>query len=65
MAKRESVLAWMRIAGYHGDHREFARLFIENRISKTAANEAFSLGLKQRKAGMPCHCIKCKEKETP
>lgn len=65
MIKRANALAWIRIAGYHGDHREFARLFIESRISKSAADDAFSLGIRQRQAGMPCHCIKCKKKATP
>lgn len=65
MAKRADILAWMRIAGYHGDHREFARLFIENRISKESADAAWSKGRGQMAAGMPCHCINCKAKETP
>ncbi len=65
MAKRSDVLAWIRIAGYHGDHREFARLFTENRISKASADAAWSKGRDQQSAGMPCHCIKCKQKDTP
>ena len=57
--KRADVIAYMRIAGYHGDTKSQVRLFCENRISKEVANEAYRQGIKQKLAGVKCHCYQC------
>jgi len=59
MNRRENVLGWIRIAGYHDDKRRFTRLLIENRISRKAADEAWQQGQKQRVNGVPCGCYDC------
>lgn len=61
MSKRAHALAWMRIAGYHEDTRAFTRLFIESRIARPVADDAFNAGRRARAAGMACHCLACKE----
>lgn len=58
--KRDDALAYIRIAGYHDDARQFTRLYVENRISITAAREAYRTGQNQRAAGVPCTCNQCK-----
>jgi len=62
MSKREYALASMRIAGYHEDQRARVRLLVEHRISRAKFDEAWVAGIKQRKGGMVCNCIYCKEK---
>lgn len=57
--KREHLTSLMRVAGYHGDHATFTRLFIENRISKKAADEAFRSGERARANGVKCTCRSC------
>lgn len=57
--KRADALAYMRIAGYHSDTADFTRLYVENRVSRPVANEAYRTGTKQKLAGVPCHCHKC------
>lgn len=57
--KREHLTSLMRVAGYHGDHATFTRLFIENRISKKAADQAFRSGEQARSAGVKCTCRSC------
>jgi hypothetical protein len=59
MNRRENVLSWMRIAGYHDDKRRFTRLLIENRISRKAADEAWQQGRRQYASGVPCACYDC------
>lgn len=61
--KRADALAHLRIAGYHNDSRAFVRLYVENRISRKAADEAYRTGKRQRAGGMPCHCHECKKPE--
>jgi len=58
--KREHLLAYLRVAGYHDDAATYTRLLIENRISKAAAKEAYSAGVKARENGVPCDCRTCK-----
>lgn len=53
MTKRQQVLAHMRIAGYNNDTFAFTRLYCENRIKRSVADEAFYAGRR----------IKQKEKE--
>jgi len=57
--KRADALAHMRIAGYHNDQKTMMRLFCEHRISKPVADEAYRTGMKQKLAGVKCHCHEC------
>jgi hypothetical protein len=63
MSKRADALAWIRIAAYHGDAARATRLFIENRISRTAYDEAMAKGRAQRAGGVKCHCTDCQGTE--
>lgn len=58
--KREHALAYLRIAGYHGDRAAFVRLYVENKISRAKAEEAFRLGQTMRADGARCDCHECK-----
>lgn len=58
--KRDTVLSLARVAGYHDDSQTFVRLYVENRISRTAMNAAWEKGIKARKACVPCDCMRCK-----
>ena len=57
--KRADALAHIRIAGYHDDQRARVRLFVENRVSKAAADEAWRSGIAARNAGVKCSCYQC------
>lgn len=59
MSKRENVLGWIRISGYHDDTKEFVRLYCENRIAYGAALVKFREGAQAKKMGMPCSCSEC------
>lgn len=59
--KRKDALTYMRIAGYHGDRASFTRLFIENRVSRDAADAEFHRGGAMKKAGIPCACKTCNQ----
>lgn len=58
--KREHLLTYLRVAGYHNDAAAYTRLLIENRISMKAAKAAFAAGSKARESGVPCDCRTCK-----
>jgi hypothetical protein len=58
---RSDTLAALRVAGYHNDQRARVRLLVENRISREAADKAWATGGVQRRQGMPCGCLQCKE----
>ncbi|WP_257303405.1 hypothetical protein [Geothrix campi] len=62
---RKTALGLLAVAGYHGDHRAWVRVYVENRISRKAADEAWAKGENQRRAGMPCSCWECKPKTNP
>lgn len=57
---RSSLLASLRIGGYHKDQRLLAQLMTANRISYKSALDEFEMGQKQKAGGMKCHCIYCK-----
>ena len=57
--KRSDLLAYIRNAGYHSDTQGYMRLFVENRISRKAADEAYRNGTKQKLTGVKCHCHQC------
>jgi hypothetical protein len=46
MTARESILRAMRAAGAENDKQRFTRLYVENRISLTAANAEWQAGRK-------------------
>ena len=56
---RANALAYMRIAGYHGDRARFTRLLIENRVSREAADKAWTAGINAKQGGMKCACPDC------
>ncbi len=58
--KRTDALAWIRIAGYHNDQKSFVRLYVENRVSRKSADEAWAKGVKAKESGMGCACHQCK-----
>lgn len=58
--KRQDALAWLRIAGYHNDQAQFARIYVENRISYQVAIGKFREGIQARANGMKCSCQDCK-----
>ena len=58
--KRSDLLACIRIAGYHNDLAEGTRIFVENRISRQAYDEAFRKGAEMKRAGIKCSCFECK-----
>jgi len=57
---RKDAITFMRIAGYHDDHKSFTRLLMENRVNRAVADEVFYKGMDQRAAGMKCGCYQCK-----
>ena len=61
MSKRETALAYIRIAGYHEDQKSFVRLYVENRISYQVAIASYRLGYQQKQNGMKCVCFECKK----
>jgi hypothetical protein len=62
--KRADLLGALKFAGYHGDSAAWTRLTIENRISITAAGQAYARGIEARKAGMACGCSDCAAAKT-
>lgn len=60
--KRKDAIIYLRLAGYHGDRAAFIRLYVENHVSKKAAEEAYEGGVKAKAAGRPCACHKCQNK---
>lgn len=48
MTKRQMVLERIRLAAYQGDMQTAQRLYIENRISRNAYEEAVAIGIAQR-----------------
>jgi hypothetical protein len=59
---RKDVLSYMRIAGYHSDTAAYTRLYVENRISRAIAQEAWLSGVNAEKSGMKCTCLDCTTK---
>lgn len=57
--KRAHAIDYLRIAGYHADRAAFTRLYVENRVSYSAATEAYRAGQKARDAGVRCTCRDC------
>ena len=57
---RKELLEAIKVAGYHGDHEEAARLYVENRISRETFDKLLFIGQKMRASGVPCSCSECK-----
>uniref|UniRef100_UPI0039F6B758 hypothetical protein n=1 Tax=Sulfuriferula sp. GW6 TaxID=3345112 RepID=UPI0039F6B758 len=60
--KRKDALVLIRVAGYHADKAAFTRLYVENRVSREAANAEYQRGQEMKKAGVPCQCRECAPK---
>jgi hypothetical protein len=59
MATRKQILEAIKVAGYHNDDKAFLRLYTENHISYTAAQEARTKGIRARQQGVRCSCYAC------
>ncbi len=59
--KRADLLARFRIAGYHGKKGDYTRLFVENRVTRGAAQKQYDAGRAAYLAGKTCSCFECKE----
>jgi len=57
--KRADALIHIRVAGYHSDSRAFTRLYVENRVSRSAADAEWHRGAAMKAAGVPCTCRDC------
>jgi hypothetical protein len=57
--KRKDALVVLRAAGYHNDSKMFARVYVEHRISYTAALKEWNLGTVLKNNGVPCTCYHC------
>jgi transposase len=57
--KRKDVLELIKVAGYHNDTKTHTRLYVENRISMSSANEYWSMGVQAKKNGIKCNCNSC------
>lgn len=62
MSKRETALAYARIAGYHNDKAAFTRLYVESKVRLELMNDAWRVGVKQKLAGVKCNCYQCNTK---
>jgi len=62
--KRKDALILLRIAGYHSDERSYIRLYVENRLSRPAADAEWRRGTAMRAAGVRCTCTTCREIST-
>lgn len=59
MSRKQALLA-ITFAAYHGDVSEGARLCIENRVSRSAYNDAWAAGRAAVSRGVACNCFSCK-----
>lgn len=60
MSRREVALTLARVAGYHGDMKEFVRVYVEYRVAMPAMQEAYNAGFRAKINGIPCTCHVCK-----
>jgi len=59
--KRTDALILLRSAGYHNDVTSFTRLYLENQVSRPAADAEWRRGAAMRDAGVLCTCTTCRE----
>ena len=64
MTKRQRVLEAIKVAGYHQDTKAFLRLYTENRLSYSAAEETRLAGVRARQKGIKCTCYACNHRPT-
>lgn len=57
--KRKLALQHIKVAGYHGDVKGGMRIYIENRISREAYNNAWLAGERAKQNGTGCNCPAC------
>jgi hypothetical protein len=57
--KRDDLLRAIKYAGYHEDTKTGTRLYVENRISFQAYNDAWNQGRRMKQNGIPCGCSEC------
>ena len=62
MASRKIILELMKVAGYHEDRETFTYLYVDNHISKQAADAAFRAGQRAKLNGIPCTCRECNDR---
>lgn len=60
--KRKDALLAITYCGYHGD-ADWARIYVENRVSYEAAREAYRAGARAKERGVPCGCAECAQKQ--
>lgn len=65
MTRRQSWLVSARVAGYHGDAAGYTRLLCEARVARPALAREWRRGADMRAAGVPCDCLRCREKARP
>jgi len=49
----------LRVAGYHDNIRDFARILETSGIKKNIADQAWAEGQKAKQRGLPCNCQQC------
>lgn len=59
MNKRELAISIARVAGYHDDKARFTRLVVEARVARKHLDDAWRIGVQQKRNGMPCTCARC------
>ncbi len=62
--KRKDALVWLRVAGYHDDSKSWTRLYVENRVSRQAADAEWRRGAALKAAGIACACTACRMPST-
>jgi hypothetical protein len=60
VVKRKDAILAMIFAGYHADSATWTRVWLNHRISRTVANEAWAKGAAAKARGVPCGCRECK-----
>jgi len=48
-----------KIAGYHDNIRDFARILEDSKVPKHIADNAWNEGKREREKGVPCSCYSC------
>lgn len=57
--KRQDALRVLKFAGYHGDTKTLIRVYVEERVSYDAAQDAYGEGKQMKANGMKCNCRDC------
>jgi hypothetical protein len=62
-SQRTVVLTLLRTAGYHDDKARFTQAYIESRVSREVAYQAWASGQAMRVSGVKCDCYECKKEK--